>query len=558
MKCPKCNSELNTNSQFCGNCGNSIQKSLKTNNKKNKTGNLTVAYILLGLLIILCTVVIVIMFFNKTQNKKSESIANSNSFFISDKNENYAIFDVDGNKLTDFEFTRYSYGFVNGATEVENKKGEEGIVSSSGKMVVDFGKYEYINKNGSLYEVTTKEGNEILLNASGKNLGSMENSYLHTYISDSTYYYSILETDKEYKLLNYNGDIITTFNKIEGTDEPRVSNDDPYISIFYNQKSYIINLETEKVILTFDNKKHFCINNVNLENNKELTLNTCVGSFETQDTVEFKFINDGKSIFEKTDSDCKNIYFDAGNNLICHQDFSEQYILDKTNGEKKFNISSYSSPRYAYKNLNNYIVDKDNTNKIDFYKDGKLVKTVNGRIVENEYTEQEIYLVEYHESLLGNNQYYFYNSDGALLNNEFYSRAENFDEHGIAIVYKNKYYLINKKGEKVSKEYSSVRSQAYVSSPVYIATDSNNNEILINKDGEELCLGKSINLEDRLDTTFAKITTNEGEYILYNTKTKKEIIKTKSNMQLHNQYLTIEEDNKTKYYTYSGKLFLEL
>lgn len=73
MKCPNCNSELATNSQFCGNCGSTIEP--KTNNTK-----IIIAYILIILLLIISTITIVsVILKNNTNNKDNPTTENSSN-----------------------------------------------------------------------------------------------------------------------------------------------------------------------------------------------------------------------------------------------------------------------------------------------------------------------------------------------------------------------------------------------------------------------------------------------------------------------------------------------
>lgn len=76
MKCPKCNNDLSTNSQFCGNCGSTIKQ--RTNNTK-----IVIASILITLILIIFTVTVVsVILKNNTNNKDNTTVEDSNNYLL--------------------------------------------------------------------------------------------------------------------------------------------------------------------------------------------------------------------------------------------------------------------------------------------------------------------------------------------------------------------------------------------------------------------------------------------------------------------------------------------
>lgn len=548
------NNNLNVNTTMDSvnvNIQNNITGVPKKEKKKINKNLLIICSIVLGVLIF-GIVLFLVLFGNSEKNNTNDIASLPTAFFISNKDNNYALFDVDGNRLTDFKFKGNSY-IKNGSAKVEDNDGNYGIIASNGKMIVDFGKYEDIDQHDTLYEATDKEGNDYLLNSKGKVIMSLEDANLKTFITDSKYYYYILETDKEYMILNYNGEVITKFNIVEDAEEPGLSNEDPYIVVFYHDTNYLINLETNKLVTSYKENKLFCINDLS-EDNNEILFNYCVGMFETKENNYFKYMKDNKIVFELNNSECSSLTFDDGNNILCHKDY-DSFILDKTSGEEKFVVNDYLK-QVAYIDSENYMLDNDETDKLDIYVDGKLKTSIDGIMQLREYVYQELYLVEYHKALLGNNEYRFYKKDGTLLNEEVYERADGFDKFGRAVVSKDftNHFLIDINGNKVSNEYSSIIETYY---EYYYARDKEGNETLIDLNGKELYSGEDIYLYNHKGTMYARIKKDE-KYSLYNLDTNKLILTTDKTFEIYDvDYIQISNGESIKYYTFEGKMFYE-
>ena len=106
------------------------------------------------------------LFGNKGKQNVSDSLTESTSFWIRNNENLYAMFDINGKQLTGFDFTSVSSEFVNGTAKVKNKNEEYGLISSTGKMIVEFGKYDYISEHYAVYEMTDKEYNKFLYDSS--------------------------------------------------------------------------------------------------------------------------------------------------------------------------------------------------------------------------------------------------------------------------------------------------------------------------------------------------------------------------------------------------------
>lgn len=531
------NQNYTQNTQFQNNNGSSNKSKLKK-----------VIFILL-VIVILATIGL-FLYLKKDKTKNNDFDINySTAFFIQDSNSKYALFNDDGKKLTDFIFTHVS-DFVNG-TSLVKKDDAYGIIDSNGKMTVDFGKYDYITNAAGMYKVHDKDYHYYLINGSGKVLYDMENMSLDTFIGANTY--SILEDDKSktYKVLNYEGQAMLTFpinDNIE--DSPSTNEEDGYISVFYNKKNYILNLITGKEMISFNSDVHYCVNNVE-EDGKIITLNSCVSWYQSQEKTYYKFIKDGK-LYDLNDK-CEKVYYSEGN-LVCYNNY-KNYLLDSN-----LNVGIQISDT-AYLDNNNYAKSKDGSfSGIDFYNNGKVVKKVEcRRLEETGYMKNGLYILGTYYSKTCKTEsgtYEYYTSNGENAFGKSFQKAEKFDENGLAKVSEDKenYYLIDSTGKKVSNDYSSIS----LSSGYYIVAKDDLKGI-IDKDGKIIvdCLYLKVEITEKQNKKYAKLTTSDSKYVIYDISEKSELMTFDSSPSFSTHYITVKKDGHNQYYTYNGKMFYE-
>lgn len=501
---------------------------------------------LIALIVVIVAVIIIVNLCKKDKKSDINDIVKSESFFIEDKDGNYALFNEDGKQLTEFVFDDVDTNIVNGATKVKNSDGDYGILSENGKMIADFGTYTYINHTGALFKVTDKQYKSYLLNASGKQIGSKESIDVDVY--DSENLFIIVEDDKGYNVLNYNGENILTLEKVSSVDKPTSSSKGNYLLIFYNKTNYVINLLKGELLLSFEDDENYCITNVNENNEGNLILNSC--SYSSNKDHEYKLIKDGKIIYETTNS----LTYDGGDNVILST--SDGKVLLDEKGKEKLNISNI-----AYHDYDSYAKYTDGSfDGVDIYDKGVIVKHIDcRRIDKTDYMSEGIYILDtYYSRSCGTTSgtYEYYKADGTLLNGEQYSKAEKFDENHLARVSKDKksYYLINTKGEKVTNDYNSIGIN---NGEYYIAAKNDSTKVIINTKGEELISGDSIEFSTYSDKKFALIE-KDKKYIVYNLDNKKEIITLESEPNLKEHYIVTSQDGNKQYYSYNnGKMFYE-
>lgn len=518
------------------------------NGSSNKLKPKKLIFILL--IIVVLVDIGVFLYLKKNKERSNDfNINYSTSFFIRDSNNKYALFNDDGKKLTDFIFTSVS-DFVNG-TSLVKKDNAYGIVDSNGKMTVNFEKYDYITPAVGMYKVRGEDYHYYLINGLGKVLYDMENMSLYTSISADTY--SVLEDEKSktYKVLNYEGKVMSTIpidNNVE--DSPSTNEEDGYISVFYNKKNYILNSITGKEITSFNSDLHYCINNVE-EGGKIITLNSCESWLQNQEKTYYKFIKDGK-LYDLTDK-CEKVYYSEGN-FLCYKDY-KTYLLDSN-----LNVGIGTSDK-AYLDNNNYATTKDGSfGGIDFYNNGSIVKNVEcRRLKETGYMKNGLYILSTYYSITcgtesGTYEYYTSSRENAF--GKSFQKAENFDENGLAKVSedKEKYYLIDSTGKKVSNDYSSIS----IYSGYYIVTKDNLKGI-IDKNVNVIvdCLYSNIEITEKQNKKYAKLTTPDSKYVIYDISKNSELMTLDNSPALFTHYINVTKDGNKQYYTYNGKMFYE-
>lgn len=492
---------------------------------------------------------VVLMVFNGVNSKKAH-MKYETTFFLNNTENQYALFNEDGKKLTDFIYTSHS-DVINGTAEV-TKDEKVGIINTKGKMTVDFGKYESIISKNGVYEVRDKNSKSYLINGNGKILYNLENAIVHTYTTSE--FYSVLEDkkNKKYYILDSDGEELESFS-MNSNEEVSTNAKDNFVSIFYNNKNYILDLTTSKELISFNANEHYCINKVS-EDRKIIVLNSCSSSNNSKTTYKL-FSNN--NIIDISD-ECDNAFF-KDENLICTKD-NEEYLLD-SNYKKALAIASIS-----YKDEKNYAKDNRSGNtSVDFYNNGKLVKNIPCRSLRDaSYIHNDLYLLGTYSSIecaTKSGIYEFYNSKGEKVFNKIFTSAENYDYNGNAKVSEDdiNYYLIDNDGKQVSNLYNNINTVTILHG-YYIVT-KNNLKGLINNKGKEIIAPtyKDINIYSVRNVNYAIMTTEDNKKVIYNLNTNKEITSATGIVSLDEHYISVSNNGKKQYYSYkNGNMFHEI
>lgn len=513
--------------------------------------NINMPIIILGVGVLLIISGVVLTVSNHFSNQKIENMGenpvnNTTSFFIKNKEGKYALFNIDGKKLTDFQYTSTNK-FI-GDTANVGKDGKVGIITSAGKTSVDFGKYNYISQVAGLYKAQ-KDKDGYIINGKGKVLYNMKEADLKTYSDADTY--SILEDKKKnnYYVLNYQGKTMATFPIIKNQKDPTTSEKDGYLSVFYNGVNKILNIATGKEMISFNDKQHYCINTVK---EGKMILNSCTSWSESQEKAAYKVFENGKIIDISTE--CDTAIFD-NDHLICTKNH-EQYLLD--NNYKKSLHLSY----VAYANDQTFAQKKKNSfGEVEIYDNGKLTKTIPCRTIgDTGYMPNGLYVLRTYfskECNMESGSYEFYNKNGEKAIEKTFTSAESFDSNGNTKVSENKkdYYLMDSKGRKLSDFYDEIR----LAFDYYIVTKDNKKGML-GKAGNEIvpCQYNSIDIRENQNRIYAILKTSDNKTSIYSLDNKKTLLTSDKSVELNSNYILVSDNKIKQYYTLTrGKLFYE-
>lgn len=518
----------------------------KIASKFSKLNKRLIIIVLIVILIIILSGIFIIKIMDNSQNNNIiTEIATSKAFWIRNKSLKSAIFDIDGNQITDFNYTGVS-DFINETSIAKNEKNEYGIISSNGKAIVEFGKYKYISDEKAGYIAHDKDNKHYWFNKKGKLIRPLaDNEKVNSFVSENTF--ALLSNEKEYQVINYLGNIITTIPIVENAKSPVVNSEGNYGIIFYNNINYIINIAKQKVLLTLMDQNSYCISEISKKNTNEFILNVCNNS-EKSAPYESKLIKNGKVVYSQKSNLWPTYLTYNENNDCIFAEGNDDYLLD-SNGNKALKIESL-----IYKDAKNYI--KKNGLNLDLYVDGKFKETINCEI-EAGYAPQGIYKLNWCRDY-DKGKTIFINYDGTKLNNENYVSAEPFKSDVTDVLGLNGYhYLINSKGEKISQDYKK-SIQIFPEYNQYIAYNEDNTYSLIDYDGKEILKGESIHvMSSGPHSSYATIK-NSDEYKVYDIQNKKTISIVNSYPSLGNEYFTTDSNGKRQYYSYTtGKMFYE-
>ena len=608
MNCPNCGTFNNDGFKFCIKCGNSLettttnstdpvateevlteqpvevassipveaapaqpvfeqsqQQPVQPQQPKKKINPKLLIIIAAAIIVIVAGIVFVPKLFgNKEKTNMSDSLTDSSSFWLTNDEDLYALFDVNGKQVTKFNY-KYVGDFVNGTAYVKNVDDQYGIISEKGKMIADFGKYSYISQITGLYEVRDESYNKYLIDGTGKVLYELENYEVKSYDSDSFFILENEDTDT-YHVLNYEGKELTSFPIDSDADSPITSERDDYVSIFYNNKEYIINPFSKKVINTFDSDKAFTIKGIS--ENGTILLNSYSDWSTRDEPTTYKVVKDNK--VNNLPEECTSISFDENddNNIVCQNDDGRFLLND--NYQKGIKISTNLYVNKVYSDNKGYAYERINSNnlvlRVDFVQNENTVKEVSCReLADSGYMANGLYVLEtknYLDNCKGESggAYEYYNTSGEKMFGRAFDSASAFDENNLAIVNEEntrEYSLIDTQGKQVGNSYESIKLHDYFN--YYIVMKDKMYGVLDDK-GKEIVPCKYSRI-DITNNNYAKLKTSDSKNIIFDLSKGKEILSlndTESNVNISKNYITTSFGGKTRYYSYTtGKLFYE-
>lgn len=311
----------------------------QTKSPKKKINTKLIIIVVIILIAVIGTILLPKLF----NGSKSNGPVVVNSTF--EKNEGYYVLQDENGKVLLSNIKKHG-NFCNGTTEVQNTNGEYGIVDGNGKLIVEYGKYSSIeqysswsNKYYCFYEVTEKNNNyqKMILKYDGSILYSNKDDRnlrdVDLNVYESTNKFVLFETKEQYQFLNYLGEPFFTLNKKQSIEEPTIlSNDgeyanEKYLSIYYDGKTYIYNLDTFKLAFNVFNGEYW-IKDRHVSSETTSIAGIDINTKESESLIIFGYPNPdnkkqkktylvekGKITFE-TDK-CLNAYFVGINDLNC-------------------------------------------------------------------------------------------------------------------------------------------------------------------------------------------------------------------------------------------------
>lgn len=550
MKCIYCNEDNLDDSTFCMKCGKKIEN--KTIIKKdNFISKLKKVNKKVWLFLVIIIIGIIFIFFIKGKKNKIKNeedvynekfvITKSETFFLKDSDtEGYALFSSSGKRLTDYIYKTDKTTFYNHATTVETLDGKKCAINDSGKTIIKCGEYSDLTRIKATFKAS-KDDKTFLINSNGKTIKSFVG-----YVDIDSYgeydEFILVSNDEKYYVIDFEGDIIFTFDKLKDVNPPTVNYTNGIISYFYNGESHILDIKKNNQIISIKDKNHLCVNSTDQKGNI-IVLQSCSSWYNSIDEKRYVILDKGKITFDSaSDNSCESISY-YQNTLRCYKENMISFI--EPNGNK---INEANVRDIGYTEVKDYVENK--SGEVIFYKNNKAVNTVKGTLQNTGYSKEAKYIL----SVDGG--YELYNSNGKPVINEKFKKIYSYygsyyyakvDENNFVFILDNKksdsYYSV---GNNVDKYY-------------YVETKKDVHNIVDSTTGKTKLLDSEVayKILTKGDIIIAYVY-NEGETKMYNLQNGKEFITLKGEVKFLDYYFTYSNDEVIEYYSYkTGDKFLE-
>lgn len=601
MICPRCKENVMDGSSFCVKCGynfnanNNQQMSNQTNNggvvlnnvtpnngvvqnstnnvsnnnfpKENKKGG-KLLIILLAVILISGFLVLGYKFLTKNKDNATNGNNNDNKTeieevtagFINNEDGKYAIFNYKGEQVTNFIYNRVDVlGFRNGAAIVTNDEGKY-IVNQVGKELTNPNEYSSIDLSGVLYDASN--GNSgYYLNNKGKKLYNKDEyeliPELYLFLN-----FSLIrnKNTKDISFINTNGDKVFTIPYKEGAKDFTYvfSTGHEYITLFYNNKSYIVDLTTNKLLQSFDSKAAFCLDDYDKTNNVLITYKC---GYTEEDENKYKIFKNNKLITtNEFENKCANTHkynravSFVQDKVLCGYNYDDSYIFDKD-----FKYLADTKDYDYMLSLKDYIKDDK------LYKNGKEVKTLSclKSAIKSKYSAEGVYRLVNAYCSGSDGLTSFYDLDGNKIGNNSYQYIGNFDGNGYAMATdgKGNTFLINKTGDKVITG----KYDKYNYNGDYYIVEDGRKAGIIDKTGNEVIPLEydAVEIQKNYGTVLTQLikynsSAANSTYLIYDLKNNKEIYNGKykaSFMTAFYSIYDIKNKNYDYYSYYTGEKF---
>lgn len=506
-----------------------------------------ISYIMIMFLVAIFVGIIIFIYKVLTEEEKMlfDDIKDTNAFFIRSSANYYALFNEDGEQLTEFIFTDVG-NFYGGVAKVEDQNGREGIIKENGEYLVELSNIDIYGRY-SLYEIDDNSSTDKIKNFKGEIIS--EGAYLDL---DSYAYgamFSVTKKDANYQdiegaeIFNYAGISMDTINNID--DYNYYSYDGSYVSLISNEKSILYNIDKAEKVIEVDGT--YCITD---SSDKTVILKSCSTWSNIDEKNLYRVIINGKEAYTSS-SLTQYLSLTEDGAVFARDRNSDYYNLLDDNGEIKQDFI------IGYQSGKNYIVEQNN--RLMFYKNNNR-KNILDCASYYQNANDEYYIIKVDRYADGckddvNNRYTYYDLSGNPKSNSFYFVGR-FNDSNRAIVSTDNLenYIINDSFEVLGDPHYSMREVG----SMYIVWDEKHNQALIDKDGkvvESTVLTYSSYSSTYDDDSYIAVEVKNNEYVVYNSKTGDKITTVTGKKISVNKHYFIVDNN---YYSYkTGKIFYE-
>ena len=258
----------------------------------------------IAVVLVICGIIFLPKLFN---NGGNVAVYDDEVFFIEEKNSSnsYAIFNADGEKLTDFKYanvSEFNGGFAAACLVEDNSKC--GVINAKGEEIIEFGKYDTVEGVGGGYlvsknakrSVVTYE-NKTLFKLSEDNKDDI-NQYV--YAPNAPYIVQALG-DEQYQIYNTKGEEV---KKIASAERPSIFYDGSLDKTFLSTKGVMYILKNDGTGIESENALDRVYDSViEVSENKNLAI---LAKSTDADRKKYAIFFNGK-ITDISDNECSGI-----------------------------------------------------------------------------------------------------------------------------------------------------------------------------------------------------------------------------------------------------------
>lgn len=504
--------------------------------KKSKKG--LIFGLIFGILAVVAVVLLVI-FLPKGGDPSDPKCALSYSpaFAIQD-NGKYTLWNKEGERVGEDEYD-YITSFIAGYAYAR-KDTQVGVVKDNGSASIEFGRYGELTQRGGLY--LAKDGNtkkNYVLTGDGRVLLEGDSISLRSSYSSSAF--ALAETSEKVILFNHDGKTVVEMEVSEDAASAKLDSSNDFGAVFYNGRNVVFDARTGNVLADFEGVR-YTIDEVSNDRSKVLLKNS-------EESKDFKLLASGRVIDL---NETKYYTFTVLNDIVGYDNYNEIALLDN-----EYKVVRKVNAYVILKDYNNFAAETDD-NKVEIYRNGEVIKTL-----EDDAESLSGVMYEDYYAISNNGKFKFYTLDGneAFGGKEFEDIDTLFDRHHHAVVAEkeSEYYLIDAAGNRIGDEETSYR-RIYSYKGGYEARTKDGKYYILGKDGKTIEGAKEYSVvsyrSNPVDHNIWTGKNDNSDYDVIDMDNGKVILANVNTQSFYANYFTTKnEDGKTEYYTYEGKLF---